>query len=95
VIATTTSFSPCTTSTGAMTLPARKFERNWSFHQQAHRHEPVVLRADIDGRSKGSFQHDTADGFSAASVIAARIRAIGPEDWPFGRIVRDRKCIGT
>ena len=30
-------------------------------HQQAHRHEPVVLRADIDGRSKRSFQHDTAD----------------------------------
>ena len=31
VTGTTASFSTCTTSTGAVTLPTRRSERNWSF----------------------------------------------------------------
>ena len=30
-------------------------------HQQPHWHEPVMMRADIDGRRKRRFQHDIAD----------------------------------
>jgi hypothetical protein len=30
-------------------------------HEYPHRREPVVLRADVDCRSKRSFQHDTPD----------------------------------
>src|SRR6478752_2110690 len=78
-IGTTASRSPCSTSTGAATLPTRKSERNWSFINQRTGTNQYRRAAISTAEVKGDSRMTRATGLSAASATATPVPSDSPQ----------------